>query len=346
MILAFVGSEVAIGAIAPVCAELYARTQEIKIVLYGAERFKLKSKIPFFLQVITVLHEDLKSSDFSRCCAVLITDLPKPNIPHATIYAINHGSIPSRYNERLWAVSDVYFGQFAAEERQLRSSVSDAKKSFVVTGSPKQELGPFQQTSKTAQLGQTPASSPLDNRTLAVISHWSHRGLIRTFGISILEMLQELSARQKFNLVVHVHPKLVDATQKDRYFDRASVDFTLSAAKHMGIQLSSGADMGFLANTDIIVGDCTSIMAQASLLESDIICYRPDQIPIAEFDEDFRAMLYEFSSLDHLAGSISFCLQNPNSKRKLKNKFATKYILNTTNSARSIASTILDRVFE
>lgn len=344
LILAFVHTEVAIGAIAPVCERLFSKQRAIKLVLAGPERFNLKKKVPFFLHDVTILAENLSKSDLTQCRAIIITDLPKPQIAHATTYTVSHGSIPHKYNEHLWAVSDVYFGQFDAEEQQLRKFLPDPRKEFVVAGTPKQDPKIFGLSYKSNHEPDIRQETSGHMKVVAVNSHWSRNGLIRTFNGEIFKLLYELSQELAFKLVAHLHPKIIDETLKDSDYNKSAAKEAIANIKQLGIDLSIGGQLKFLREADIIVGDCSSIMAQASLSNADIVCFRPERIPIPEFDADFRKMIHEFSDMATLRANILTCLETPNSKASEKSSFSKKYILNTAQPAELIAEKIIHDV--
>jgi len=349
-VLLLAGGLVAWRTMEPITRALAALGVGFKVLFYGQDAPKLAAQVNILMlnHVLTV--ENIGVLDIRNFRAVVITDNPlnlAADIRSAIFssgikrYGVHHGPLPGEYSKTVFSISDVYFGLYEEEAIYLRAgNEASSKVEFVSAGTPKTDhLLKMESARQSPGKIAFPRHAGVANEKIVVItSHWGPLGLMRMYGRTLIDAVAGFGEGVRF--VFSAHPKLSDETPKGPDFNRPEIQALLQEIPMAGHTYYQGDTTDLLPCADIVIGDMSAIMSEASIFDVDIICDRRVPISIENLDKKFRSMVYEFCNAGQLREAISYVIEHPREKNQERVSFAKTLFPHLGKSATLIAARI------
>lgn len=340
-------SILALRVMQPLAVELLRRGIKPTIIPLGSDADDINKQSDFSLASF-ISHPSDIGVKMHNASAVIVTDVIKSLPPTMKKFGITHGSMPSAYRGAVASSVDIYFCQSSDDLEFIhRNKKTAGLTDCIVAGSPAMDVI-FRAKNKpisNSLLGYLSSKGfDADRKTILLTSHWSSLGLFHLYGERILDFLRMIAP--KANLIVSGHPKLFDRSPKFPGFDINVVRGIISQTENLGGIFWSKNTPDLLPLADVVVGDLSSIMAQAAIFDADIICDRRNHTSARVTEELFKNMSYTFGDLESLKTNLLYALENPNQRKAQKADFVRHSFPNIGKSCSVIASHIEDVIFE
>ena len=182
-----------------------------------------------------------------------------------------------------------------------------------------------------------------DNAVIFIASQWTSRGILRRFGASLIQALSTLG--DKIQIIQGAHPNLWN----NHVSPQTSTWIYNSLCKECNedsIQLSLGvSDAKALLVSDIVIGDISSIVIEAALLEKPILLnIDRDSFQSDQIYDIYKGMSIQFEGADDLLQTFINGAEFPKDREKTFATVKNMFGYNIGNASKQIAAIIINSI--
>jgi hypothetical protein len=271
------------------------------------------------------------------------------HVPHGSAFGNN---LTANYLLSCYQASDIYCGISPKEEEYIiQSNKNNQEKvnKFIATGCPKNDSfaeyisGSEQDRFQIKLKIKEEMNIDKDNAVIFIASHWTSRGILRRFGASLIQALSTLG--DKIQIIQGAHPNLWN----NHVSPQTSTWIYNSLCKECNedsIQLSLGvSDAKALLVSDIVIGDISSIVIEAALLEKPILLnIDRDSFQSDQIYDIYKGMSIQFEGADDLLQTFINGAEFPKDREKTFATVKNMFGYNIGNASKQIAAIIINSI--
>ena len=269
------------------------------------------------------------------------------HVPHGSAFGNN---MASDYLLSCYKASNIYCGVSPTEGEYITDSIGElARKEalFVATGCPKNDMfsdyisGSQEKRNQIKHEVKQAMNIASDQAVIFIASHWTSRGILRRFGTSLIQALSTLG--DKVHIIQGAHPNLWTnhvSTQTSEWIYRSLCHERDRGSASLSLGVS---DASALLASDVVIGDISSIVIEAALLEKPLLLnIDKDSFRNNQTYEIYKDISVQFEGADDLMQAFMNGVEFPSNRDNMLKKVRELFGYNIGNSSKQLAKIILN----
>lgn len=269
------------------------------------------------------------------------------HVPHGSAFGNN---MASDYLLSCYKASNIYCGVSPTEGEYISDSIGEITRKealFIATGCPKNDIfydyiyGSQEKRIQIKHEIKQSMNIASDQAVIFIASHWTSRGILRRFGTSLIQALSTLG--DKVHIIQGAHPNLWTnhvSTHTSEWIYRSLCHERDRGAASLSLGVS---DASALLASDIVIGDISSIVIEAALLEKPLLLnIDKDSFRNKQTYEIYKDISVQFQGADDLIHAFMNGVEFPSNRDNMFNKAKELFGYNIGNASKQVAKIILD----
>jgi UDP-N-acetylglucosamine 2-epimerase len=267
--------------------------------------------------------------------------------------SIAHGSM---FGNNSWTLnramhSDIYFGISPDELLYLKHYLKNSfdERNFIAAGNPANDyLIKFSNLSSSLRKEKRILLGLDDKKTILLSSHWTSIGNLRKFGTGLLDAITWNFP--EYQVICTYHPNIITSPKAEYrvnqvvntpYFDASWLIDSLMSRQNSNIKIIGSeippAELLFIS--DIFIGDCSSLVVEASYFGMPLIINNAGGGFSNTISKIISSDTNQFNNIEELIGILKY-IDNKSSVIKVGSKINKIFLYNVGSSAKTIFDSI------